>query len=50
VFRAMVLKTVLGEVGRLENATKTRSIRICTKVAYWPFQHIYIIGSSEHFV
>jgi hypothetical protein len=34
MFKRMVLKMVLGEVERLENAMKKRSIRINTKTAY----------------
>ena len=36
----MLLKRVLGEMQRLENATKKRSIRIDTKTPYWPFGDI----------
>jgi len=41
VFRAMVLKGVLGAVQRLENGMKTQSIRISAKTTYWPFGDIY---------
>ena len=50
MFRAMVLKGVSGTVQRLENAMKKRSIRICTTIAYWPFQHIYKIEDEAQFV
>ena len=34
MFKSMPLKRVLGEVERLENAMKTRSIRISAKTLY----------------
>ena len=40
MFRAMVLKRVLVEMGVLENAMKKRNIRIDTKAANWPFRDI----------
>ena len=36
----MVLKGRFGEVGRLENAMKKRSIRIDVKTTYWPLSDI----------
>ena len=44
MFKKMVLKWGLGEMGRLENATKKRSIRIDTKAANWPFRDIAELG------
>lgn len=44
MFRAMILKGVLEEVGRLENATKKRSIRIDTRTTNWPFWDIVGLG------
>jgi len=44
MFRAMMLKGVLEEVGRLENAMKKRSIRIDTKTTNWPFWDIVGLG------
>ena len=40
MFRAKVLKRVLVEMGRLENATKKRSIRLSAKITYWPLRDI----------
>jgi len=44
VFKRMVLKRVLGEMRRFENAMKKRSIRIDTKTTNWPFWDIVGLG------
>jgi len=40
MFKSMPLKRVLGAVGKLENATKKRTIRISIKTIYWPLRDI----------
>lgn len=41
-----MIKRKLGEVERLENATKERSIRISAKTTYWPFRDIVELGKE----
>ena len=40
MMQRMLLKRVWGEVQRLENAKKKRSIRIDVKITYWPLSDI----------
>jgi len=40
----MVLKGVLDEVQRMQNATKKRSISYFGKTAYWPLRDIAELG------
>jgi len=44
MFKSMALKRVLGEVRKLQNATKKRRIRIDTKTTNWPFWDIVGLG------
>jgi len=47
VFKRIVLKRVLGEMERLENAMKKRNIRFDTRTTNWPFRDIYKMRLSK---
>ena len=43
MFKSMPLKRILGEMGRLGNTMKKRSIKISAKKTYWHFRDIELL-------